>query len=283
MQTASVGRGACISNGAVWGSDDWIPSQESTCWFADQIRAFLLEGGKMAYFDASNPSQGASFAHSAAPVFSSETSPFSAFGAKAAQYDTHSVVYYEGDPSKRLYELVKGSVMLYKLLPDGRRQVVEVLRPGDIFGLAGGDEYDCTAETLTEAEVNEIDLKQVERSNELQRTLSTCLTNQMRVLHEHAVLLGRKSAVERVASFLMHLVPARGGIGCVGPDNEEQDGFDLHLHMTRQEIADYLGLTIETVSRVVSDLKRRGVIRVDKADKIHLNKVCSLCQMTGMH
>jgi CRP/FNR family transcriptional regulator len=53
--------------------------------------------------------------------------------------------------------------------------------------------------------------------------------------------------------------------------------------MTRQEIADYLGLTIETVSRVVSDLKRRGVIRVDRADQIHLNKVCSLCQMTGMH
>jgi len=131
--------------------------------------------------------------------------------------------------------------------------------------------------------VHEIDLKNVERSDALQRTLTKCLTNQMRVLHEHAVLLGRKSAVERVASFLLHLVPDRGGVGCVGPSDEQSDGFDLHLHMTRQEIADYLGLTIETVSRVVSDLKRRGVIRVDKADRIHLNKVCSLCQMTGMH
>lgn len=237
----------------------------------------------MAYFDAGTPGQGAGARHQGVPLCTSNKTSFSDFGGKAARFETHAVIYYEGDPAKRLYELVKGSVMLYKLLPDGRRQVVEVLRPGDIFGLAGGEENDCTAETLTDAEVQEIELRHVEKSDELQRTLTKCLTNQMRVLHEHAVLLGRKSAVERVASFLMHLVPERGGVGCVGPSEDSDDGFDLQLHMTRQEIADYLGLTIETVSRVVSDLKRRGVIRVDKADKIHLNKVCSLCQMTGMH
>lgn len=237
----------------------------------------------MAYFDAGTPGQGAGARPQGLPLCTTDKTSFSDFGGKSAHYDTHAVIYYEGDPVKRLYELVKGSVMLYKLLPDGRRQVVEVLRPGDIFGLAGGEENDCTAETLTDAEVQEIDLRHVEKSDELQRTLTRCLTNQMRVLHEHAVLLGRKSAVERVASFLMHLVPDRGGAGCIGPVADADDGFDLQLHMTRQEIADYLGLTIETVSRVVSDLKRRGVIRVDKADKIHLNKVCSLCQMTGMH
>ncbi|WP_428643841.1 Crp/Fnr family transcriptional regulator [Roseibium sp.] len=237
----------------------------------------------MAYFDAGTASQGAAAPRGGAPVCETNRTALSDFGGKTAQYDTHSVIYYEGDPAKRLYELVKGSVMLYKLLPDGRRQVVEVLRPGDIFGLAGSEENDCTAETLTSSEIQEIDLKQVEMSDKLQRTLTRCLTNQMRVLHEHAVLLGRKSAVERVASFLMHLVPDRGGVGCVGPFHESDDSCDLQLYMTRQEIADYLGLTIETVSRVVSDLKRRGVIRVDKADKIHLNRVCSLCQMTGIH
>lgn len=237
----------------------------------------------MAYFDAGTPGQGAGARPQGVPLCTSGRTSFSDFGGKTSRFDTHAVIYYEGDPAKRLYELVKGSVMLYKLLPDGRRQVVEVLRPGDIFGLAGGEENDCTAETLTDAEVQEIDLRHVEGSDALQRTLTRCLTNQMRVLHEHAVLLGRKSAVERVASFLMHLVPERGGVGCIGPSEVSDDGYDLQLHMTRQEIADYLGLTIETVSRVVSDLKRRGVIRVDKADKIHLNKVCSLCQMTGMH
>ncbi|QDG79800.1 cyclic nucleotide-binding domain-containing protein [Labrenzia sp. PHM005] len=212
-----------------------------------------------------------------------EQASFEDFGAKRAHFETHAVIYYEGDPAKRLYELVSGTVMLYKLLPDGRRQVVEVLRPGDLFGFSGTEENDCTAETLTDAQVNEISLKQVENSSELQRLLTKSLTNQMRLLHEHAVLLGRKSAVERVASFLIHLVPDRGGLGCVGPNDGSADGFDLQLHMTRQEIADYLGLTIETVSRVVSDMKRRGIIRVDRSDKIHLNKVCGLCQMTGMH
>jgi CRP/FNR family transcriptional regulator len=237
----------------------------------------------MTYFDAGIPGRGTGARPQGVPLCTPNGTSFSDFGGKVAHYDTHAVIYYEGDPAKRLYELVKGSVMLYKLLPDGRRQVVEVLRPGDIFGLAGGEENDCTAETLTDAEVQEIDLRHVERSDELQRTLTKSLTNQMRLLHEHAVLLGRKSAVERVASFLLHLVPDRGGLGCVGPAETGGDGYDLHLHMTRQEIADYLGLTIETVSRVVSDLKRKGVIRVDKADKIHLNKVCNLCQMTGMH
>ena len=208
---------------------------------------------------------------------------FASFGAKRASFETHNVIYYEGDPAKRIYELSTGTVMLFKLLPDGRRQVVEVLRPGDIFGLSNSDEYDCTAETLTPSEIHEIDLKQVEASIDLQRKLTKCLTHQMHVLHEHAVLLGRKSAIERVASFLMYLVPNRGGVGCVGPTDENNDGCDIHLHMTRQEIADYLGLTIETVSRVVSELKRRSIIRIDKADRIHLNKVCSLCQMTGIH
>lgn len=237
----------------------------------------------MAYMEAGTLGHGAGGGHNRAPVCATSKTSFSEFGGKATQYETHAVIYYEGDPAKRLYELVSGSVMLYKLLPDGRRQVVEVLRPGDIFGLAGGDENDCTAETLTDCEVHEIDLRHVQRSDELQRTLTKCLTIQMQTLHEHAVLLGRKSAVERVASFLMHLVPQRGGLGCVGPVEDSEDSWDLKLHMTRQEIADYLGLTIETVSRVVSDLKRRGVIRVDKADKIHLNRVCTLCQMTGMH
>ncbi len=237
----------------------------------------------MAYIDAGTAGQDTGARHQGVPMRAPEKTSFSEFGGKAAHYLTHAVIYYEGDPARRLYELVKGSVMLYKLLPDGRRQVVEVLRPGDIFGLAGGEENDCTAETLTDAEVQEIDLRQVERSDELQRRLTRCLTKQMRVLHEHAVLLGRKSAVERVASFFLYLVPDRGGPDCIGARNALDDGFDLKLNMTRQEIADYLGLTIETVSRVVSDLKRKGVIRVEKADRIHLNKVCGLCQMTGMH
>lgn len=209
---------------------------------------------------------------------------FKEFGGTRRTFDAHEVIYYEGDPVKRLYQLSEGSLMLFKLLPDGRRQVVEVLQAGDIFGLSQTTEYDCTAETLIKSVVYEVDLSKVERSVEMQQQLTKCLVAQMNALHEHAVLLGRKSATERVASFFMYLVPQRGGPGCVGPDpNSDEDQCDLELHMTRQEIADYLGLTIETVSRVISDLKKRGVIKVEKSDRIHLSRVCDLCQITGIH
>lgn len=237
----------------------------------------------MAYFDMSTSPSGGSLEQGPKSQSVDARSPLAGHGAKLTQHQPHSVLYYESDPVKRLYEVVKGSIMLFKLLPDGRRQVVEVLTRGDVFGFSDGEEHDCTAETLTLSEVHEIDLRKVEQSDELQRILTKCLTNQMRILHEHAVLLGRKSAVERVTSFFMHLVPERGGVNCIGPQNDEDDSCDIQLHMTRQEIADYLGLTIETVSRVISDLKRKGVIRVEKADRIHLNKVCGVCQMTGMH
>ncbi|MFN7165686.1 MAG: Crp/Fnr family transcriptional regulator [Pannonibacter sp.] len=213
-----------------------------------------------------------------------ETQPsLCSFGAKSAQYRPHEVVYYEGDPADRIFEVARGTIMLFKLLPDGRRQVVEVLRAGDIFGLPNGAEQDCTAETLTEAKVNALDLHQVEASPDVQRQLTRCLVAQMRALHEHAVLLGRKSATERVASFLMHLVPDRGTNACAGPVDESNDSRQVKLHMTRQEIADYLGLTIETVSRVISDMKRRGLINVERNDEIRLNRVCAVCQLTGRH
>lgn len=237
----------------------------------------------MAYLDTQESIRFARRVRPVRPGVQDISDTFADFGAKTSTYSAHNVIYYEGDAAQRLFEVASGTVMLFKLLPDGRRQVVEVLRPGEIFGLAGSNEYECTAETLTDASIHELDLRLVDSNLDVQRKLAKCLANQMRILHEHAVLLGRKSAVERVASFLMYLIPNRGGVGCLGPEKEDDDGYDLKLHMTRQEIADYLGLTIETVSRVVSDLKRRGVIRVDRSDQIHLRKVCSLCQMTGMH
>jgi CRP/FNR family transcriptional regulator len=106
---------------------------------------------------------------------------------------------------------------------------------------------------------------------------------QMERMHDHAVLLGRKSALERVSTFFIRMVPNRGGEGCVGPADGDVDTHDIVLSMTRQEIADYLGLTIETVSRVISELKRRGLVRVERQDGIHITRVCGICQLSGMH
>jgi len=88
--------------------------------------------------------------------------------------------------------------------------------------------------------------------------------------------------MERVASFLIQCVPGRGGHNCPGP-RDGDDHANIRLTMTRQEIADYLGLTIETVSRLLGRLKRRGLITIERLDEICVNDVCRLCRLTGRH
>ncbi|PTW62093.1 CRP/FNR family transcriptional regulator [Breoghania corrubedonensis] len=196
----------------------------------------------------------------------------------------HEAIFYEGDPADHIYELAGGSVMLYKLLPDGRRQVVEILKEGDLFGFQRGRNYDCTAETLSGVELRALNRRDIDVSLSLQRYIGERMFAKMESLHEHAMLLGRKSAMERVASYLMRFVPGRGTADCTGPaeDIEVDDGM-IELSMTRQEIADFLGLTIETVSRAISELKRRGLIRIEKQDRILIPRICNLCRLTGMH
>lgn len=199
---------------------------------------------------------------------------------KTHRLGEHEAVFYEGDPAERVYELLEGAVMLFKLLPDGRRQVVEVIAPNALFGTVAGKLYDCNAETLTPSVVRILDRRDLEGSAEFQGHVAKCLREQVERLHDHAVLLGRKSAFERVTSFLMRFVPKRGVAGCLGPQGEKDEKV-IELTMTRQEIADFLGLTIETVSRVISDLKRRGLIAIEKQDRIRITDVCGICRLTG--
>ena len=202
--------------------------------------------------------------------------------ARQERLGAHDILFHEDDPANQIYEVATGSVMLYRLLADGRRQVVDILSPGDLFGLSMTGVYDCSAETLVATEVRVFDRRDIERSTALQGHVNKCLMSRIEALHSHAVLLGRKSAQERVASFLMRFLPNRGVVGCAGPSGND-DSRTVVLRMTRQEIADYLGLTIETVSRVLSDLKRRGVISIEKNDRIRLADVCRVCRLTGIH
>ena len=205
-------------------------------------------------------------------------------GTRRQAYSAHDVIYFEGDDARNLFEIVSGAAMLYKLLPDGHRQVVEVLGPGDLFGFDLNTQHDCSAETLVATSVLIFNRRDIEQSAAAQSHLTRCALQQVCAMHDHAMLLGRKSAYERVASFLMRFVPGRGtGTDCPGPADEGRDESLVSLNMTRQEMADYLGLTIETVSRVISDMKRKGVIRLEKHDRVVVNKVCGLCQLTGTH
>jgi CRP/FNR family transcriptional regulator len=197
------------------------------------------------------------------------------------RFGQHVHLFREGDDATRIYELVDGAVMLYKLLPDGRRQVVELIGRSDIFGISAIPFYECSAETLAPSQAIVYDRAVVERSPELLRRLSARLQTQFCAMHEHAVLLGRKTALERVTSFIMRCIPGRGGYGCPGPRGD--NSINVRLGMTRQEIADYLGLTIETVSRVFSELRRRGIVMIDKQEQILVKDICRVCKLTGTH
>ncbi|MCS0495496.1 helix-turn-helix domain-containing protein [Ancylobacter sp. MQZ15Z-1] len=182
----------------------------------------------------------------------------------------HTTVLHEGDPARRIMEVVEGAVMLTKLLPDGRRQVVELLGPGDVFGLAHDEAYACSAETLTPSVISTHERSALERDPVLAARLLRRFEAQLCVMHSHALVLGRMSALERVAFFLLRLMPE----GMVG-------GATLHLSMTRQEIADFLGLTLETVSRAFSELKRRGLVALLRADEVRIQDRGSMRRLAG--
>lgn len=167
-----------------------------------------------------------------------------------------AVLLREGDPATRVFNVTSGSVRLSKLLSDGRRQVLGFAFTGDFLGLERGETYGWTVETLEPATVcafsrRRFDVLIAER-RELETALFARASQALALANAQILLLGRKTALERVASFLIRLPdcdPARGGAPSV-----------VRLPMTRSDIADYLGLTLETVSRTLSRLKAEGVL-----------------------
>ena len=201
-------------------------------------------------------------------------------GSRELHFVERETLCEEGARADQIFVIAQGAVMLSKLLPDGRRQIIELLGAGDVFGLSNTSLYDATAESLTPVRAFLYDKRTYESSPELQRVVSQRMTSQLCAMHDHAMLLGRKTAAERVASFLMGLIPNRGGHGCKGPD-AKADTRPLTIPMTRQEIADYLGLTLETVSRAFSQLKKDGIVQASRHDELVVMNVCRLCHLTG--
>lgn len=202
-------------------------------------------------------------------------------GSRHLDFDARDMVIDEGDEARSVYLIIEGAVMLSKLLPDGRRQIIELIGPGDVFGITSTRVHDVCAETLSPTRIVAYDRKRVDETPALQQLITERMRAQICHLHDHAVLLGRKSAQERVATFLMRLVPGRGGIDCIG--SGKGNVAHVHVQLTRQEIADYLGLTLETVSRSFSQLKREGFLAYGRNNDITITNVCRLCRVTGAH
>lgn len=175
-------------------------------------------------------------------------------------------VFEEGDDAKHCYRLVSGSVRLCKFLIDGRRQIAEFFLPGDFFGFIDATAYAFSAEAVSDVVVMRYTRARVEMLSDgdicLRRHLNWLLHERLSAAQQHLVALGRHTVRERVASFLIQMAD-RLGMEC-GANTE------IDLPMGRLDIADYLGLTIETVCRAISELKRAGVIAVPNTHRIVL-------------
>jgi CRP/FNR family transcriptional regulator, nitrogen fixation regulation protein len=169
-------------------------------------------------------------------------------------FDKEAQIFGEGEPSEHVYEVVVGAVRSCKLLSDGRCQITAFHLPGDIFGLDLSAAHRTSAEAIVATTLrvaNRHSLQQAAAANAVVGHALWCLTtSNLKHAEDHLLLLGRKTAFERVAAFLLEM-----------DDRLDVDGGgNLPLPMCRRDIGDYLGLTLETVSRVLSALHNDGVI-----------------------
>jgi CRP/FNR family nitrogen fixation transcriptional regulator len=187
-------------------------------------------------------------------------------------YPRNGEIFGENEPAEYLYKVISGSVRTYKILNDGRRQIGGFYMPGDIFGLQFTDEHTFSAEAITDTKVLVIKRSALSslanRDASVARELFNVTGHELRRVQEHVLLLV-KSAQERVASFLIEMVDRAAG------------GNIVELPMSRQDIADYLGLTIETVSRTLTGLESAATIEVPSSRRIVLRNRAALNRLNG--
>ncbi len=177
-------------------------------------------------------------------------------------YRKDEEIYGEGETCEYVYQVVRGAVRTYKLLSDGRRQIGAFHLAGDVFGLDSGSVHRLTAEAIVDTTVRLVKRRNLETaaaSNvEVAHNLWTMTASDLRHAEDHMLLLGRKTAMERVATFLLEMDRRLAKTGMMA------------LPMCRRDIGDYLGLTLETVSRALSQLGDQGILAFSSARQIVL-------------
>jgi len=177
-------------------------------------------------------------------------------------------IFAEGDRASFFYKIVSGAVRTFKLLSDGRRQIDAFHLPGDIFGLETGEEHRFNAEALGDATIiayRRCNLCALaSEDGEFSRQIVTAMMRSLEQAQNHMLLLGRKTALEKVATFLLVL------------SERVSSDAQLDLPMSRLDIADHLGLTIETVSRSLTQLERQGMIELPTHRSIVLRNKAAL-------
>jgi CRP/FNR family transcriptional regulator, nitrogen fixation regulation protein len=177
-------------------------------------------------------------------------------------YRKDEEIYGEDEPAEYVYQVISGSVRSYKLLSDGRRQIGAFHLPGDVFGLESGTIHRLAAEAIVDTTVRLVKRRSLEQAATVDvnvaRKLWAMTAGDLRHAEDHMLLLGRKTAMERVATFLLEMDRRLSVTGMMA------------LPMCRRDIGDYLGLTLETVSRALSQLHGQGVLVFSGARQIVL-------------
>jgi CRP/FNR family transcriptional regulator, anaerobic regulatory protein len=191
---------------------------------------------------------------------------------RAVEIAPNRSIFDEGAPAENVYNVTAGAVKIYKLQPDGRRQITGFLFPGDFLGLTHNETYAYSAEALAPTKLCRFPRRRIETLLEdlprLEQRLLGMASHELAAAQDQMMLLGRKSARERVVSFILMLSDAATRHG--------QPGNPVFLPMNRSDIADYLGLTIETVSRTLTQLKTQGLIHLADEKQIRLSKADAL-------
>jgi CRP-like cAMP-binding protein len=173
-------------------------------------------------------------------------------------------IFAQGEPADYIYKVMQGVVKQYTLLSDGRRQISGFYLPGEVFGLESGAEHGSFAEAIADSSILMVRrstlVRSAEHDSEIARNLWSLTARELRRSQNHALLM-IKSARERLAAFLLEMADRMTG----------KDNGTVDLPMSRQDIADYLGLTIETVSRIITQLTEENVIEVLTSRRIILS------------
>ncbi|WP_166036809.1 helix-turn-helix domain-containing protein [Sphingosinicella sp. YJ22] len=189
-------------------------------------------------------------------------------------------VLHEGDPAKRVFMLTLGALKIYTLLGDGRRQVTGFMFPGDFLGITRDEEYAFTIEALRPSELwwfsREAFDRFVEANPSVERELYKMAAHELAAAQQQMVLLGRKTAAERVASFFLNLLQR-------GERVSGRTETRFNLPMSRLDMADYLGLTKETVSRMLAELRDRRLIRLETQSRVEVLDRAGLADMAEGH
>ena len=187
-------------------------------------------------------------------------------------------IFLQNDPSTHLYNITEGNVKIYQLLDDGRIQIIGFLYPGDFFGTYKNNKYNYSAEAIGNLRVCVFDQRILDKYMDQNPILAKELLNQtsyeLTLAQDRMTVMGRLNAIEKIAIFFINISNQRKRIGW--------QSNPISLSMTRQDIADYLGLTIETVSREISKLKTSNIIKIISSKQLFINDIEKLKQISKL-